>query len=177
MHTPLRPSDDLPIAGRRTPAKGVFPTPDGETLLFCTVCADDRSTHWCTNREVLDALTAVWSRPIMHWLVGDFLLMPDHLHFFCAPASGVWTEPEAWTSYWKSEWHKEMRSLSPNATPPKWQRGLFHHRLRSEREFEDKSTYMLQNPVHAGLVKNPAEWPWHGRIHPLCWQGRAVSPP
>ena len=163
MHTPLGSSHEWKDVGRQTPAKGVFPTFDGETLLFCTVCANERGVDWCAKEEVMHALRTVWSRPRMRWLVGDFLLMPDHLHFFCAPAADAWTEVERWTSFWKNEWQKEVPGKF------KWQRGLFHHRLRSERELQDKVAYMLQNPVRACLVRDASEWPWQGRVHDLRW--------
>jgi putative transposase len=99
----------------------------------------------------------------MRWLVGDFLLMPDHLHFFCTPAPGEFVQVERWTSYWKREFAKRLDLLGP------WQRGLFHHRLRSEREYQDKVAYMLQNPVRAGLVGTPEDWTWQGRVHAIRW--------
>ena len=136
---------------------------DGATILFCTVCAEERWVDWCAAGEVMEALKEVWSRPAMRWLVGDFLLMPDHLHFFCTPAAGEWVEVERWTSFWKNQWRKEISGKM------KWQRGLFHHRVRSAGEYRDKAVYMAQNPVRAGLVRDEAEWPWAGRVHPLSW--------
>ncbi len=45
-----------------------------------------------------------------------------------------------------------------------WQRDFFDHRLRSEAEFEAKAHYVRMNPVRAGLVSRPEEWPhaWEG---------------
>jgi len=50
---------------------------------------------------------------------------------------------------------------------PYWQKGYFDHVLRSEESYEGKWRYVLENPVRAGLVKNPEEWPYQGEIHGL----------
>jgi hypothetical protein len=41
----------------------------------------------------------------------------------------------------------------------KWQANFFDHRLRSESEFRAKATYILDNPVAAGLVQRSEDWP------------------
>ena len=154
--------DGIPI-GRRTPAKGVLPTHNGATILWCTVCADQRG-DWCAQQSVMSLLRELWSDPANAWLVGDFLLMPDHLHFFVTPKEGPWVEVERWTAFWKDRFSKRCAN-----TAWRWQRGLFHHRLRSESEYRDKCVYMLNNPVRAGYVEEPDAWPWRGRIHPIRW--------
>ena len=155
-------SDDLPV-GRRTPAQGVLPTFDGATILWCTVCADQRG-DWCAQESVIRLLRDLWTDPASAWLVGDFLLMPDHVHFFATPKDGPWVDVERWTAFWKDRFSKRCGNPAW-----RWQRGLFHHRLRSEREYQDKSVYMLNNPVRAGLVKHADDWPWRGRIHTIRW--------
>jgi len=37
------------------------------------------------QKPVMNLLHDVWLNEATAWLVGDFLLMPDHVHFFCAP--------------------------------------------------------------------------------------------
>ena len=41
-----------------------------------------------------------------------------------------------------------------------WQKNFFDHRLRSEEEWEEKTHYIRQNPVRAGLVGSAEEWPY-----------------
>ncbi len=151
------------LAGRHTPAQGVLPTYDGATILWCTVCTEQRG-DWCAQDSVMTRLLEIWAETANAWLVGDFLLMPDHLHFFATPKEGPWVDVERWTAYWKGRFSKS--SGNPAWC---WQRGLFHHRIRSERDYVDKGVYMLQNPVRAGLVNDPAAWPWKGRIHTIRW--------
>jgi mono/diheme cytochrome c family protein len=43
-----------------------------------------------------------------------------------------------------------------------WQRDFFDHRLGKEESCTGKADYVLANPVRAGLVRQPQEWPY-------CW--------
>jgi hypothetical protein len=54
--------------------------------------------------------------------------------------------------------------------PGKWQRCLCHHRIRTEEQYAEKREYLRQNPVRAGLVSPPDEWPWQGEIEPIEWR-------
>ena len=156
---------ELSAVGRQTPAQGVLPTFDGSTILWCTVCADARG-DWCAQAKVMALLQEIWAEPNQAWLVGDFLLMPDHVNFFASPRdeTSAWVDVERWTAYWKDCFAK--RCGQPMW---RWQRGLFHHRLRSEQAYVEKGVYMRNNPVRAGLVKDAEEWLWQGRVHLLRW--------
>jgi hypothetical protein len=41
-----------------------------------------------------------------------------------------------------------------------WQEKSFDRALRKEEQFTAKLYYMLENPVRAGLVSNPLDYPW-----------------
>jgi putative transposase len=97
------------------------------------------------------------------WLVGYYLLMPDHLHLFCAPRDLHFTI-EQWLAFWKREFSR--KHLDQNWA---WQRNGFHHRLRDPREYADKWRYVQENPVRKGLVGQPEDWPFQGTINTLRW--------
>lgn len=42
----------------------------------------------------------------------------------------------------------------------RWQEGCFDRLLRSDESLSDKWEYLRQNPVRAGLVSTPEEWPY-----------------
>ena len=42
-----------------------------------------------------------------------------------------------------------------------WQHNFFDHRLRNEEEGRNKSEYILQNPVRAGLIDDWQKWPYY----------------
>ena len=41
-----------------------------------------------------------------------------------------------------------------------WQDESFDHVLRGDESLANRMAYLLDNPVRAGLVKNPAEYRW-----------------
>jgi hypothetical protein len=41
-----------------------------------------------------------------------------------------------------------------------WQRDFFDHRLRDHYELEEKTGYILMNPVRRGLCVRAEDWAW-----------------
>jgi hypothetical protein len=91
-------SPDRP-PGRHTPAHGVKLSLAGPTIVLLTVNTKDR-VPWLAQAVVHDSLREIWHETDA-WLVGDYVLMPDHLHLFCAPRDLAFTL-ERWLAYWKS---------------------------------------------------------------------------
>jgi len=50
-----------------------------------------------------------------------------------------------------------------------WQAGFFDHALRGRESYSEKWEYVRLNPVRAGLVSKPEEWPYAGEIEKLRW--------
>jgi len=146
---------------RRAPARGVHISLSGSTWVFLTVCTQDRA-RWLAQTSVQRSLHDIWKHTATAWLVCDFLLMPDHLHLFCAPGDlevGI----ERWVAFWKNHLAKALPQVGT------FQRGGFHHRLRTDESYSQKWQYVRENPVRAGLVKHPEDWPYQGRVHQLYW--------
>lgn len=53
---------------------------------------------------------------------------------------------------WKA-WQRQTLGIA-------WQKNFFDHRIRHEREFEEKAHYIRRNPFAAGLCDESAVWPW-----------------
>ena len=41
-----------------------------------------------------------------------------------------------------------------------WQRDFFDHRLRDHHEVDEKTNYILMNPVRKGLCERAEDWVW-----------------
>jgi putative transposase len=147
---------------RKRPDGGVMPDETLPTVVFLTVCTK-RKQPWLASREAHDLLKMIWSSA-RAWEVGPYVLMPDHIHLFASPGRQTRTL-DRWVAYWKSLFTFRFRNESF-----RWQRYSFHHRLRSYESAESKWEYIRQNPVRAGLVNEPADWPYQGEIFPsLYW--------
>ncbi len=77
-------------------------------------------------------------------------MMPDHLHAILAfpPVPGMKTTLSNWKKYVAVKAGIE------------WQRDFFDHRLRSKVELDEKTDYILMNPVRKGLCERGENWPW-----------------
>jgi putative transposase len=147
--------------GRRTPAKGVHLSLAGPNWVFLTVCTEKRES-WLAQISIRDELHDIWLNTATAWLVSDYLLMPDHLHLFCAPRDLKFTV-ERWLAFWKDRLAKRNRDSG------RFQGGGFHHRLRDDESYAEKWRYVRENPVRAGLVKQSEDWPYFGRVHEIRW--------
>jgi putative transposase len=90
--------------------------------------------------------------------VGRYVLMPDHVHLFVA---GVF-DLGAWVRILKITLSQAIAGPSPH-----WQEGVFDHLIRSNESYAEKWEYVRQNPVAAGLVTAPKEWPFQGEVNVL----------
>lgn len=146
---------------RKTPAKRVHISLSGPNWVFLTICTNQRE-RWLTNMSIMRSLHSIWERAATAWLVSDYLLMPDHLHLFCAPYDTRFSI-EQWMGFWKDQLSKI------NDKAGQLQTGGFHHRLRHGESYSEKWIYVRMNPVRAGLVAKPEDWPYQGRVHDIRW--------
>jgi REP element-mobilizing transposase RayT len=93
--------------------------------------------------------------------------MPDHVHLFAAPSSRDAKQLSDFIGGWKNWTQGRVReSVLPSFA---WQREFFDHLMRSSESYADKWEYVRLNPVRAGLVARPEDWPYQGEINALRW--------
>ena len=147
--------------GRRRPAEGALIFRDQPTIVFVTVCSRKRRPH-LANDSVHNALRESW-RAATAWLVGFSLIMPDHVHLFCAPESEI-THSKVWVSFWKRRLRRQLKTFEALL-----QSHSFHHRLGRDESYSEKRNYVRMTPVRAGLVADPDDWPYQGVLNKLPW--------
>ncbi len=69
-------------------------------LLYVTIVTANRMPVLACA-AVVECILAAWAAAT-DWLVGRYVIMPDHIHFFCAPASYPPPDFRRWMAYWKS---------------------------------------------------------------------------
>ena len=133
-------------------------------IVFVTVCTKNRKPI-LARPEVHDLLKQTWETAC-GWLVGKYIIMPDHVHLFCSPAYPEAPDIGKWVQYWKTlvsrrwPWPEEQ---------PIWQRDFWDRKLRKEEKYLEKWMYVFLNPVRKGLVEKPEEWPFSGELNYLRW--------
>ncbi len=99
------------------------------------------------------------------WAVGSFVIMPDHIHFFCTDGERG-TTLSRFVGGWK-EWTAKALKRELDIEGAVWQKGFFDHLLRSSESYSEKWDYVRENPVRAGLIASADKWPFQGHIHYL----------
>ena len=112
-----------------------------------------------------------------------FVVMPDHVHAI------VWFAETGQLSEFMKQWkrlssfgvkrflHEQLSSYSESIylTEPVWQPKYYSFNLYSREKTLEKLQYMHENPVRAGLVRQPTDWPWSSARH--YEQGKSVGVP
>ena len=135
-------------------------------ILLVTTCTFQRRRE-LANATLHEICQEVWSstEQLYGWIVERYVLMPDHVHFFCAPRQDL-CKLATFVGKWK-EWTAKYAQQRCSAEMPFWQPEFFDHALRSSESYDQKWHYVRQNPLRAGLVKRPEDWPYQGEIHRL----------
>jgi REP element-mobilizing transposase RayT len=132
-------------------------------LVFLTAVTDKRRPV-LAGQAAFNILTEIWHRSaeIDDWLVGDYLLMPDHVHLFAKAA--IDAKPlVTWVGSWKSISSRRLKGLDGIASPL-WQPDYFDRFLRSDESYREKWDYVALNSVRKGLCQQVHQWPWKGRL-------------
>jgi len=124
----------------------------GTPTFFITICAFNRNVNsFCESKigpAILDSIR--WRNEKRIWYCEIAVLMPDHIHLILNFTDEI-LMPKAIRD-WKS-WLAKGYGI-------RWQENYFDHRLRAEESLVKKAEYVLLNPVRAGLVKKPQDWPY-----------------
>jgi REP element-mobilizing transposase RayT len=85
-----------------------------------------------------------------------YVVMSNHVHVLVWPKALL---PRI-TKSLKGFTAREANHILDRTGEKFWQEESFDHAVRSEDEFYRIKRYIERNPVKAGLVKNPEDWPW-----------------
>ena len=92
----------------------------------------------------------------------EFVIMPDHFHLLLGPKPTVALERAM--QFIKGGYsHRFMKEIGSRMEI--WERSFTNHRVRDEADFEKHRSYIHLNPVRAGLVKLPKDYPYSS-AHP-----------
>lgn len=137
-------------------------------LYFVTACTAHRQKV-LTSPAVTSALIESWRAAdrVHGWVVGRYVIMPDHVHFFTRPRHDA--KPiSAFMRDWK-KWTTRQITTALSRPPPLWQPEFFDHLIRSATSYSEKWDYVYHNPVRAGLVATPEVWPHSGECESLTF--------
>jgi putative transposase len=124
---------------------------------------------WLKNARVAESVSRVLQSGMTEWRLYDLLawvVMANHVHVLLRPLVPL------------SKALMNIKSASARAANvaldrtgmPFWQDESYDHWVRSDKERDLIIRYIHHNPVAAGLVTEPEEWPWSS----AGWQRTAL---
>ena len=131
---------------------------------FLTLCTEGRERSLASNSVHSAFVEFMRGSPQRYgWFCGEYVLMPDHVHYFAASSpNGVAL----------GAWVKAAKAFTRHANTGcgiHWQKGFFDHVLRSAESYSEKWAYVRQNQVRAGLVEKADDWPFLGQVDVLTF--------
>jgi putative transposase len=135
-------------------------------LYFITFCTHQRRPFLaCDEVHAAFAVFAKRGETSFNVAVGRYVIMPDHMHFFCSPRRDN-VLLERWVQFWKSR--ASQRWPRPEEYPI-WLEGEWDTQMRQGESYASKWEYVVNNPVRAGLAKHSDDWPYQGELNVLRW--------
>jgi len=94
-----------------------------------------------------------------------FVVMPDHVHLLFMPLENDCGEPyslaEIMNGIKGASSHSVNKLLGRKGTL--WEPESFDRIPRNSADFEYRASYIVENPIAAGLAKGPDDYPWAWR--------------
>jgi REP element-mobilizing transposase RayT len=100
---------------------------------------------------------AIRYRDQRHYRLHAYVVMPNHVHLLITPLMEVSKVTQSLKRFTGLEGNRILRLIGPF-----WQRESYDRLVRDDVEFGKIVNYIQNNPVKAGLVSSPEEFPWAG---------------
>jgi putative transposase len=85
-----------------------------------------------------------------------FVVMPNHVHILITPRIDL----AKITRAMKRKSARQANAILGRTGQPFWQDESFDHWIRHPQQFGKVKSYIERNPVRAGLVTTPEQWPY-----------------
>jgi putative transposase len=99
-------------------------------IIFLTVCTRQRRPL-LANDEAVQLIIESWHAADF-WRVGRYVIMPDHIHLFCAPNTFPAQPLKKWIAYWRNQ---VTRAWRQRVQIPIWQREYWDRQLRRSESY------------------------------------------
>jgi len=91
-----------------------------------------------------------------------WVVMPNHVHALFHPTRG-WTVAKivaSWKKFTARKICEHRRNGGAKSSAPVWHREYWDRYIRDQAHLDQALEYIHLNPVKAGLVAAPEDWPW-----------------
>jgi putative transposase len=111
--------------------------------------------------SILSSLRNARDRKLFH--LRAYAVMANHVHVLLAPIVPL----AQLTQLVKGATARRSNLILSRTGTRFWQDESFDHWVRNPAEWQKIRSYIERNPVAAGLVARPEDWPWSSASHPI----------
>jgi putative transposase len=131
----------------------------GPSRYFLTFCTFGRRSVF-TDSRIVEVVRAEIERAAVACSFEQiaYCFMPDHVHLLVEATSTASSLPQ----FVKAAKQFAGYAARQVTGKPLWQTGYFERVLRAEEHTLNIAAYIINNPVRAGLVSNPIDYPFSG---------------
>jgi len=144
--------------GRRSALrKGRFSAPNN--AYFITKCIYDRKQALLSKPACAEILIQafLYGREQGWYRMLGFVIMPDHYHLIIALGQ---TKSLKQVMSSINKFAARRINIALKRSGRFWEEGFYDHQIRDRRDFDSILEYVHNNPVTAGLVQTPQDWPY-----------------
>jgi putative transposase len=125
----------------------------------------DAGPLWLREPTVADCVIAALRKAQETRLGGvhAYVIMANHVHVLLTPSAPM----DKIARLFKGATARQANLLLGTTGKHFWQDESFDHWIRTPGEWQKIRTYIERNPVAAGLVSRPEDWPWSSASHLL----------
>lgn len=129
-------------------------------MYLITFCCHERRATLRNGRYALEVVEEIfWSDKSGASRTVAFVVMPDHVHWLLALGPRLRMS----TVVGQLKGRAAMRINRAAGTRGQvWQQGFHDHALRAGEDLESVGQYVIHNPVRAGMVERPQDYPFCG---------------
>jgi putative transposase len=126
---------------------------------FLTFCTIERRRVF-VDAQIAAVVVEHFLRTSQQWSFAllAYCVMPDHAHLLVEGTSAG----SDLRRFAKRLKQGAGQAYAHRCGAPLWQEGYFDHVLRGDEDARQVARYILDNPVRAGLVRRPLDYPYLG---------------
>ena len=132
-------------------------TAPGVSYFVTTRCWEGRNVFQVTENAEILVQSMLRYRLQNAYLLHEFVIMPNHLHFLVTPS--VNTSLEKAVQLIKGGSSHEIHRERENSIKI-WQEGFHDWTIRDAQDWRAKAEYIRLNPVRAKLADKSEDWPF-----------------
>lgn len=133
----------------------------GNTICAFTCCVTKKGHLFISQNIFIEFEKILLEALVKHESTAHiYLFMPDHVHLLLEGR----TKDSDLLKALKLFKQKTGYFLSQNNSTFKWQKDFYDHILRHDEDLIKQVTYILNNPVRAGLVEDWSDYPYKGSM-------------